>query len=262
MVIFSLTALILYLSASVVVLRRLLSSRPAGWSFYLVAASAMLLHGTGIADSLWNTTNGQDMSLLNVASAVSLLISMVLTALAPRFNGWILLPVAYGFAVLLQGLNSMVPTHYVVHLAQRPELLGHIILALMAFSLLMIASLFALLLAYLDYRLKNRKRVTLPNLPPLLMVEKRVFQLILLGEVLLTLSLGTGLLFWQEMFTLEQAPKALLTLAAWAIYLCLLWGHYRHGWRGRTLITLSLSGGVLLTLAYFGNRFVNEILLH
>ena len=39
------------------------------------------------------------------------------------------------------------------------------------FSLLMIASLFALLLAYLDYRLKNRKRVTLPNLPPLLMVE-------------------------------------------------------------------------------------------
>ncbi len=67
MVIFSLTALILYLSASVVVLRRLLSSRPAGWSFYLVAASAMLLHGTGIADSLWNTTKGQDMSLLNVA---------------------------------------------------------------------------------------------------------------------------------------------------------------------------------------------------
>ena len=84
----------------------------------------------------------------------------------------------------------------------------------------------------------------------------------MLGEVLLTFSLGTGLLFWQEMFTLEQAPKALLTLAAWAIYLCLLWGHYRHGWRGRTLITLSLSGGVLLTLAYFGNRFVNEILLH
>ena len=78
MVIFSLTALILYLSASVVVLRRLLSSGPAGWSFYLVAASAMLLHGTGIADPLWNTTKGQDMSLLNVASAVSLLISMVL----------------------------------------------------------------------------------------------------------------------------------------------------------------------------------------
>lgn len=79
----------------------------------------MLLHGTGIPTRLWNTTKGQDMSLLNVASAVSLLISMVLTLLAPRFNGWILLPVAYGFAVLLQGLNGLVPTHYVVHLAQR-----------------------------------------------------------------------------------------------------------------------------------------------
>ena len=65
-----------------------------------------------------------------------------------------------------------------------------------------------------------------------------------------------------QMFSAEQAAKAILTLVAWCIYLVLLWGHYRHGWRGRRLITLSLLGSTLLALAYFGSRFVNEILLH
>lgn len=76
----------------------------------------------------------------------------------------------------------------------------------MAFSLLMILDLFALLLAYLDYRLKNRKRVTLPN-PSLLMVEKRGLQLILLRRGAAHPLVGNRPLFWREMFTLEQAPR-------------------------------------------------------
>lgn len=262
MVILSLTTLLLYIVAITVVLRRLLLNKQETAWLYASASAAMLLHAIAIAQSMGHIGAGQDMSLLNVASAVSLLIGVVMTLIAHRLNGWILLPVAYGFALLLQGLNSLVPSHYVIHLEHRPELLGHIMLALMAFSLLMIASLFTLLLAYLDYSLKQRKRMTLPHLPPLLMVEKRVYQLILLGEGLLTLSLLTGFLYLQEMFSAEQAAKAILTLVAWCIYLVLLWGHYRHGWRGRRLITLSLLGSTLLALAYFGSRFVNEILLH
>ena len=33
------------------------------------------------------------------------------------------------------------------------------------------------------------------------------------------------------------------------------------GWRGRKVIMLSLIGSFILTLAYFGSRFVKEVLL-
>ena len=71
----------------------------------------------------------------------------------------------YGFAALLQTINTLMPGRYLVHLEQRPELLAHITLALLAFSVLMIATLFTLLLAYLNHHLKSRKRLTLPHLP-------------------------------------------------------------------------------------------------
>ncbi|MBP6791419.1 MAG: cytochrome c biogenesis protein CcsA, partial [Aeromonas sp.] len=48
---------------------------------------------------------------------------------------------------------------------------------------------------------------------------------------------------------------------AWCVYALLLWGHHTRGWRGRKVIMLSLIGSFILTLAYFGSRFVKEVLL-
>ena len=38
-------------------------------------------------------------------------------------------------------------------------------------------------------------------------------------------------------------------------------GHAKFGWRGKPVITCTIVGSVLLTLAYFGSRFVKEFLL-
>lgn len=38
-------------------------------------------------------------------------------------------------------------------------------------------------------------------------------------------------------------------------------GRWRRGWRGRPAIHWTLGGFVLLLLAYFGNKFVLEIIL-
>jgi ABC-type uncharacterized transport system permease subunit len=41
----------------------------------------------------------------------------------------------------------------------------------------------------------------------------------------------------------------------------LLLGHSRSGWRGRTVTYGALAAFALLLLAYFGSKFVIEILL-
>ena len=79
MVILSLTTLLLYIVAITVVLRRLLLNKQETAWLYASASAAMLLHAIAIAQSMGHMGAGQDMSLLNVASAVSLLIGVVMT---------------------------------------------------------------------------------------------------------------------------------------------------------------------------------------
>jgi len=58
-----------------------------------------------------------------------------------------------------------------------------------------------------------------------------------------------------------KTHKAVLSLLAWGVYSTLLWGHYHRGWRGRRVVWFSMVGAFLLTLAYFGSRFVKEIII-
>jgi ABC-type uncharacterized transport system permease subunit len=39
-------------------------------------------------------------------------------------------------------------------------------------------------------------------------------------------------------------------------------GHSIFGWRGKLVIWSTIVSGVLLTLAYFGSRFVREVILN
>ncbi len=63
------------------------------------------------------------------------------------------------------------------------------------------------------------------------------------------------------MFSEGKAHKAILSLIAWIVFIALLWGHYQQGWRGKKITWFAVSGATLLTLAYFGSRFVREIIL-
>jgi len=42
----------------------------------------------------------------------------------------------------------------------------------------------------------------------------------------------------------------------------LLYGRWRHGWRGRRAVNLTLIGMAVLVLAFFGSKFVLELILH
>lgn len=255
-------AMAFYLLAAFAFVHNLLNPQNKGRSYGLLAAlCALLLHGLWLFNTVVQVP-GQNLSMLNVASVVSLIISALMTVLVTRFKVWLLMPLVYGFAGLLLAADILLPGYYSMHLETRPEVLLHIGLGLMSYSLLVIASLLAILLGFLNNRLKKHKLSNLPAMPPLMTIERYLFRLIVVGVILLTLSISTGLFFLQEMFSPGKAHKAILTILAWCVYVGLLWGHHRLGWRGRKVVWTSVAGSILLTLAYFGSRFVREVLLN
>ncbi|USD65698.1 inner membrane protein YpjD [Vibrio sp. SCSIO 43136] len=225
------------------------------------AAIALVFHAWLLSDLIFRGS-GQNLSILNVASLISFIISMVLSGSMFKTRLWFLLPVVYGFSILNIIAATFLPSAYITHLENAPTLLLHISLALFAYATLTIAALYAIQLAWLDNKLKNKKSLAInPNLPPLLKVERQLFKIILVGNGLLTATLLTGYFFVGDMFAQGKAHKAVFSFIAWVIYSVLLWGHYQKGWRGTRVTWITVIGATLLTLAYFGSRFVREFIL-
>ena len=142
------------------------------------------------------------------------------------------------------------------------ELTAHILLSMAAAALLFAAAVTALLLVFLDRRLRMRRIADLPSvLPPLDVLEKIMFRLIGAGFGLLTLALFTGFVFVTNLFTQNLVQKTALSLLAWALFGVLLIGRVRFGWRGRSAVQWTLSGFRVLAVAYFGVKFVLEDVL-
>ena len=258
---FVLISTVFYILAGGIAIMRLFKSDCSlqNW-FFLPITVALLSHLTWLYQNIF-LISGQNLTILNVLSLVTFIISLLATLSSRRFNTGVLLPVIYVFTLLNFIAVCYLPSHFITHLERHPQVGSHIIFALIAYSVLTIASLFALQLAYLDHRLKNHKQPLTQINMPLMTLEKNLFQFILLGFVLLSCTLLTGFVFLEDMFAQGKAHKAILSLIAWVIYAVLLWGHFRRGWRGRLIVYITIVGSSLLTLAYFGSRFVREILL-
>ncbi|MCZ4295285.1 cytochrome C assembly family protein [Vibrio sinaloensis] len=229
---------------------------------FVSAFIALAFHAWLLSDLILGSS-GQNLSILNVASLISFIVSLVMSGAMLKTRLWFLLPVVYSFAAINLIAAAFLPSTFITHLEQDPKLLIHISFALFSYSTLTIGALYALQLAWLDHKLKAKKALAInPNLPPLLMVERQLFNIILIGNLLLTGTLLTGFVFVQDMFAQGKAHKGILSFIAWIVYSVLLWGHYRKGWRGRKVTWFAVAGATLLTLAYFGSRFVREIILN
>jgi len=81
------------------------------------------------------------------------------------------------------------------------------------------------------------------------------------GFVLLSMALVTGAVFLEDIFAQHLVHKTTLSIVAWCVFAILLWGRWRFGWRGRTAIRWTIGGFIFLMLAYFGSKFVLELVL-
>lgn len=138
----------------------------------------------------------------------------------------------------------------------------HVSIALLSYSLLSIAAVLAILLALQERALRSHQPIRLVRaLPPLTQTETLLFRLIGAGFVGLTLTLLTGALFVHNILGQHLAHVIVLSIIAWLIFGALLWGRWRHGWRGTRAVNLTLTGMAVLALGFFGSKFVLEVIL-
>ena len=138
----------------------------------------------------------------------------------------------------------------------------HIISSIIAFSILGLAAVQAILLFFQDKALKEHNNIKMfRGIPSLHESETLLFQSITLGIVILTIALVSGFIYLDDIFAQHLAHKTILSSLAWVVFAILLWGRVQFGWRGTTAIRWSLSGFTFLILAYFGSKFVLELVL-
>lgn len=141
-------------------------------------------------------------------------------------------------------------------------LVMHILISIVAYSILFMAACQSVLLAYLEHALKTKSSIrALRLLPPLESMETLLFSLLWAGIVTLTGAIVTGFVFLDDMFAQQVVHHTVLALASWALYAVLLAGRHFFGWRSRTATYWTLIAFSLLVLGYFGSKFVLEILL-
>jgi len=137
---------------------------------------------------------------------------------------------------------------------------SHILLAVLAYGILILATLQAIVLTYQDHQLKHKHATGLIMLlPPLQTMETLLFELLWIGEILLTLLIISGLVFTTDLMEQKLAHKLVISMIAWLIYAVLLWGRHQQGWRGNKAVRWAIGGFATLIVAYFGTRFVYEV---
>ena len=138
------------------------------------------------------------------------------------------------------------------------------VIAILAFGFLGLGVAQAITLGLHQLILKKPGRIQSLNwLPPIQTMESVLFQMVGLGFILLTITLITGTLFSEELFgkLLVFNHHILLSIIAWCIYGTFLIGKLCFGWRGTFAIKLNVAAFTILLLAYFGSRFVTEVLI-
>ncbi|MCL2887501.1 MAG: cytochrome c biogenesis protein CcsA, partial [Betaproteobacteria bacterium] len=171
------------------------------------------------------------------------------------------LPLAAGCAIL----PALFPYVRLVAHADATGFMLHFLTAMLAYSLLTLSALHAIFMGLIEKALHRRSLSrSLLSLPPLMTMEATLFRMLTVGFILLTLTVGSGLLFSRELFgkPLTFNHMTLFGFASWGIFATLLVGRHAWGWRGKRALRWTLAGFSLLILAYVGSRFVIEVILH
>jgi ABC-type uncharacterized transport system permease subunit len=219
----------------------------------------MLVYSGVLADEGLNLGVSNSISLIVwLTVAIYWLASLAVPGLASIQGLWA--PVALA-AVILQAL---LPSHYVVHYGGDPLFTLHFAIAMLAYSLFIVATMHAVvMLAEEKWLHRGVMPPFLRSLPPLLEMEALLFRILLAAFVLLTLTVVSGLFFSEQLFgkPLTMSHKTLFGLISWVIFGALLAGHYLRGWRGKKAVRWTLAGFTALLLAYIGSKVVLELIL-
>ena len=225
-----------------------------------IALLAIILHGSAAVNLLF-TGQGLDLSLFIILVLIAFVINVIVFISGqnkPLHSMYLaLFPIS---AISLALALSTPSTKSVITIS--PYIQSHVLASILAYSLLAFAALQALLTGYQNWQLKHKRQsLLMRTFPPLQTMEEFLFELIWAGEALLTLSLVSGFLFYEDMFDQKLLHKVTLSIVAWCVYGILLWGRHSRGWRGIKAISWSLVGFSAILMGYIGSKIVLELIL-
>jgi ABC-type uncharacterized transport system permease subunit len=224
---------------------------------------ALTLQGIGLYDGLFGA-GGMRFSFSFALSLMLWLAVLIywLESFRSRMDG--LQPMVLPLAALCAALPVVFPQVHIIAHADAWGFKLHFLAAMLAYSLFTLSALHAVFMGFVERKLHHRElNKHLSSLPPILTMEALLFRMIIIAFSLLTIALGSGVMFSEEMFgkAVVLDHKTLFAFASWGIFAALLIGRHAYGWRGRIALRWTLAGFLVLLLAYIGSRFVSEVLL-
>lgn len=238
-----------------------LQHTPPAPSLRLWMPLAMVAHGALIYQSM---LGGGDIRLgfgnsLSTIMWLTALVYWVSSHGAPmaRLQSWVSALAAVSVLLML----VFTETHVIPN-SKALALRTHLVVSFLAYGLLAVAALHAVLMTILEKKL-HRGGLVREGAPPLLTLEAMLFKSIGIGFALLTLAVISGVFFSEELFgtPLQFSHKIVFAILSWLVFGGLLLGRHFRGWRGRTALVWTITGFTLLLLAYLGTQFVLEVLL-
>ena len=230
---------------------------------HLVVLIPLALHATLLYDSMF-AADGMHLGVGNAISTILWLTVAIYWLGNLFYNAEGLQAMVMPIAAICALLPVLFPAARALPNTELAAFKIHLVISMLAYSLFTIASLHVLLMALLEQRLHGGELpVALQKLPPLLTMETLLFRIITAGFVLLTLTLATGIVFSEELFgkAMRFNHKTVFGILSWLIFAALLGGRLLYGWRGRIAVRWTLTGFLMLVLAYVGSKFVLEVIL-
>lgn len=264
-VVTGLTAFILYLVSTLGLYLRFkgnpfFTQKPIAY-LLLPGFAATFLHGIVLYRHLLGIS-GFQFGFFDAASSVMMVISLLVLLMSIKRRTEILAIVLLPMSAIALLLQSVAPSSYMLPYDSPQGLKVHVLVSIIAYSLLGLAACMSIVLSLQNKMLHNhRPGGWMKKLPPLQVMEKLLFDSILAGFIGLTLALASGFVFLEDIFAQHLAHKTVLSIIAWLVFAVLIAGRLTLGWRGRTAIRWTLSGFVSLMLAYFGSKFVFEFII-
>ncbi len=227
---------------------------------FVMAIAGVTLHGV----ALWSLTlvnGGLSLSLGNTASLIGLQLALI--AIIGAFDAAIrglaagLLALAAAAAALTDWTSSGTIGDLLSWQIQM-----HVLISLFAYGLLTAGAIVALFALMQENRLRSGKLSSMNMLfSPLETTEKMLFGIAAAGFLLLLLAVSSGFALFDNLFAQHLVHKTILSLLALVLFGILLAGRQFAGWRGKRAVYLYLWGFFILCLAYFGSRYVLEVIL-
>ena len=225
------------------------------WFFWVIAIAA---HSYSLLP-IFNESLSVNLSINYALNLVAFIISITLFISAiignTKFLGIVTLPII-SLIFLFDFSNNP------VSIPLDNFLFVHVIISLISYSILCLSAAQSIILKLQEKKLQtNQPTGIIASLPSLDAMDSLLFKILALGILFLSASLLSGFIFLEDIFAQHLAHKTILSILAWIIFLLLMYGRKRYGWRGSNAAKITLIGFFILFLSYFGTKTVLEIIL-